>query len=153
MQIEVYCDGSATTAEKPGGFAYVIVIDGVEFKRQNGGLHKATNNVAEISSAIEGMQYVIGCQTDGTLPSNSEDLQVVIVSDSQLVLRYATGEYNCKAYHLVPYYTKLRTLFKELNATTRWIKGHSGDRYNEICDKLAKEARISIETMIKPLRY
>lgn len=144
MLVEVYCDGSATTADKPGGWANCIVVDGNLFFSQNGGILKATNNVAEIQAAIEGLSYVRTCTNDGTLPG-IHDIEIVLVSDSQLVLKYATGEYQCRKMHLVPYYTKLRALYRELNATTRWVKGHQGDFYNEICDKLAKKARESIE--------
>lgn len=145
MKLEIYCDGSATIAELPGGWSYVIVIEGIEYKRESGGLHKATNNVAEIQAAIEGMQFVLRCQSNGLVPI-TEDLEITLVSDSQLVLRYASGQYQCKAFHLIPYYTKLRTLYKTLNASGRWVKGHNGNHFNEICDKLAKSARVAIET-------
>jgi len=65
----------------------------------------------------------------------------ILVSDSQLVLRYASGEYQCRKPHLVPLYCKLRQLHNKLNIKTRWVKGHSGDLHNERCDILAKTAR------------
>ena len=154
MLIEVYTDGSATTAkkpttnhtttaDKPGGWAYCIVIDGVQWRSSSGFLKKATNNVAEISAAVEGLLCVDGFQMAGQLPSDSDTTRIVLISDSQLVLKYATGEYQCKAIHLVPLYTQLRFVYNRLGASTRWVKGHSGDKYNEICDKLAKAARES----------
>ena len=75
MKLEIYCDGSATIAELPGGWSYVIVIEGIEYKRESGGLHKATNNVAEIQAAIEGMQFVLRCQSNGLVPI-TEDLEI-----------------------------------------------------------------------------
>jgi ribonuclease HI len=132
VKVEIYCDGSGQTGDGPGGWGFCVVVDGLERVRRKGHLPKATNNVAEISAAIEGMDYVLG---DPQL-CGADDIS--IVSDSQLVLKYATGEYNCKAYHLVPFYIKLRKKFQQLKATTRWVKGHSGDKYNEICDELAK---------------
>ena len=143
MLIQVYTDGSATTADKPGGWAYCIVIDGVEWRSSSGCLKKATNNVAEITAAVEGLLDLEGLQIAGQLPSHSETTKIVLISDSQLVLKYATGEYQCKAIHLVPLYTQLRFVYNRLGASTKWIKGHSGDKYNEICDKLAKAARES----------
>lgn len=142
MKIEIYCDGSATTADKPGGFAYVIVKDEVEIHRGSGGLRSATNNVAEIQAAISGLEHTAQLMHNGVLPSDAE---IELVSDSQLVLRYATGEYKCKAMHLVPLYIKLRKLYAQVGAKTRWVKGHSGNQYNEICDKLAKAARESVQ--------
>ncbi len=143
MKIEVYTDGSATTGDKPGGWAYCIVVDGTELKRQGGGLALATNNVAEISAAIEGLDEVIRLKSSGSA-NIDPNATVELVSDSQLVLKYATGEYRCKAPHLVPYYIKLRKLYGQAKATTRWVRGHTGDKYNEVCDKLAKSARESV---------
>lgn len=137
MKYEVYTDGSATTADKPGGWAFVILRDGTEIHRQSGFLASATNNVAEISAAIEGLQFLRASY----LQQNPITDEVVLVSDSQLVLRYATGQYKCKAVHLVPLYIKLRKGFRDVKASTRWVKGHAGDEFNEICDKLAKAAR------------
>jgi ribonuclease HI len=150
MKIEVYTDGSATTADKPGGWAYVLIIDGKEFTRQNGGLASATNNVAEITAAIEGLGAAIRLKNNSSSnvdPNANVDpsSDVELISDSQLVLKYATGEYKCKAMHLVPLYIKLRKLYAEAKATTRWVKGHAGDEYNEVCDKLAKAARKNME--------
>lgn len=143
MLIQVYTDGSATTADKPGGWAYAIVVDGVQWGSSSGFLKKATNNVAEITAAIEGLFCVESLQMAGKLPNDPESTRIVLISDSQLVLKYATGEYQCKAMHLVPLYTKLRFVYNRLDASTKWVKGHSGDNFNELCDKLAKEARKS----------
>ncbi len=111
----------------------MLVRDGVEVRRSS-----------EIQAAISGLlavkEYKVECGKDED-KGPSEDDQVILVSDSQLVLRYATGEYRCKAMHLVPFYIQLRKVFKETGATTRWVKGHSGDEFNEICDKLAKSAK------------
>jgi ribonuclease HI len=135
MDIEVYCDGSATTKDLPGGWAVVILVDGVPYREISGHLTKATNNVAEITAGISGLEAV---QNDpGLLGATA----ITLVSDSQLVLRYATGEYQCRKYHLVPLYCKLRQLHDKLKIKTRWVKGHSGETHNERCDVLAKSAR------------
>lgn len=140
MKLAIYTDGSATTADKPGGWAFVAVAEGKELARQSGYIANATNNVAEITAAIRGLDWYVG-----TLHSSPETFhgitQIELVSDSQLVLKYATGEYRCKAMHLVPLYISLRKLYGEAKATTRWVKGHNGDHFNEICDQLAKTAR------------
>lgn len=138
MLIEIYSDGSATTADKPGGWAYVICVDGVKVAEGSGHLAKATNNVAEITAAVSGLKFV---DNQGYRDGNGGMPKIVLVSDSQLVLRYATGEYQCRKYHLVPYYCALRQIYQKLQAETRWVKGHSGDEQNERCDELAKAAR------------
>ena len=135
MNVEIYADGSATTADKPGGYGFVLVVDGIKEYEGCGHLVRATNNVAEITAAIRGLEYV---KNDARL-INADT--IILVSDSQLVLRYASGEYQCRKPHLVPLYCKLRQLHNKLNIKTRWVKGHSGDLHNERCDILAKTAR------------
>ena len=148
MLFEVYSDGSATTADKPGGYAYVICRDGVKIGEGSGHLPKATNNVAEITAAIRGLEALAVSRefqpnpgADDAQHGESDGNRVVLVSDSQLVLRYATGEYQCRKYHLVPLYISLKKIYRQLGAETRWVRGHSGDEHNERCDVLAKAAR------------
>ena len=152
MMFEVYCDGSATTGDKPGGFAFVLCCDGVKIGEGSGHLTKATNNVAEITAAIRGLDAVSKTrefqlyitENAGKLPATT------LVSDSQLTLKYANGEYQCRKYHLLQLYLELRRHYQKIGATTRWVKGHSGDEHNERCDELAKAARANpnIQTQI-----
>jgi ribonuclease HI len=138
MHVEVYCDGSATTGDQPGGWAFVILVDGNKITEGSGHLAKATNNVAELTAAIRGLEHVLNS------PSLSGAVSITLVSDSQLVLKYANGQYQCRKYHLVPLYCKLRQLHDKLKVTTRWVKGHSGEEHNERCDALAKAARSAV---------
>lgn len=140
MKIEIYSDGSGNTFDSDGGYGYRIVVEGTLHCEGKGYLSKATNNVAEITAAIEGLKCVRSLQNNGILGKNAGE-EIILVSDSQLVLGYANGKFQCKALHLTSYYIELRTLYKELNATTRWVKGHSGDEHNEATDKLAKAGR------------
>jgi ribonuclease HI len=154
MLVEIYTDGSATTADKPGGWAFVICVDGVQVAEGSGGLDSATNNVAEVTAAIRGLDYlntndVPGCDFSSLDDSDKENnssggTRVVLISDSQLTLKWATGEYQCKKWHLIPLVIELRKLLKKLNATTKWVKGHAGQEQNERCDQLAKAARESV---------
>lgn len=140
MLLEIYSDGSATTGDKPGGYGFVVCVEGIKVAEGSGHIPKATNNVAELTAAISGLEYVATHDIPGMDGIHTE-LNVVLVSDSKLVLGYATGEYQCRKPHLLPLMLKLRKLYRNLNATTRWVKGHSGDEYNERCDVLAKAAR------------
>lgn len=140
MLIEVYSDGSATTADLPGGWGFVICVNGIKVDEGSGHLTKATNNVAEITAAISGLEYVATHDLSGVDASDTERT-IVLVSDSQLVLHFADSTWNCKKPHLLPYVLKLRGLYRKLNATTRWVRGHTGDEQNERCDVLAKHAR------------
>jgi ribonuclease HI len=135
--IEVYSDGSGNTFESDGGYGFVVVKDGTVIHEGCGYLASATNNVAEITAAIEGLSYVERQSNSGLL----NPTEITLISDSQLVLGYASGRYQCKALHLTQLYIYLRKIYTQLNAKQRWVKGHSGNLYNERCDVLAKTAR------------
>lgn len=133
MKIEVYADGSSDgKSGGVGGWAFVIVVDGVKSYEDSGAEPNATNNICEVLAASKGLEYVAL-----TYPNSN----VTLISDSQLALRWGTGEYQVKKFHLVPYVIALRNAMKITNATTRWEKGHSGEINNERCDELAKSAR------------
>jgi ribonuclease HI len=132
--VEVFCDGSGTTGNLAGGWGYVIVVDGTVLESNSGGLPKATNNVAELTAALEGLKRV------QALPQLA-GADVTLVSDSQLTLGFAGGNWQCKKLHLALLANNLNKIYTTLNAKTRWVRGHTGDEHNETCDKLAKAAR------------
>lgn len=137
--IEVYSDGSGNTMASDGGYGWRIVVDGVFLEEGSGYLPKATNNVAEITAAIKGLE-----RAEQVIQQNGWQLaKVVLVSDSQLVLGYASGKWRCKAEHLKPLCRDLQQVYNKVDADTRWVKGHSTDEHNNACDKLAGEARKS----------
>jgi ribonuclease HI len=143
MQIELYSDGSGNTFESDGGYGYVMLVDGVKHSEGSGYISSATNNVAELSAAIEGLKAVKTLISKTLVSANCPPNEITLISDSQLVLGYASGRYQCKALHLTPYYIELRQLYNELKCTQRWERGHQGEINNERCDKLAKQARLS----------
>lgn len=141
MRIEVYADGSGNTFDSDGGYGWRLVVDGVLLNEGNGYLVSATNNVAELTAAIKGLEAASQYINSAALQSQDSQ-EVVLVADSQLVLGYASGSYKCKALHLTSLYLQLRKVYQTLGASGRWVKGHAGDEHNEACDKLAKAARV-----------
>jgi ribonuclease HI len=151
MNILVYSDGSAQTKDKPGGWGSVVLIDGVLHKELAGHLELATNNDAELIGAIQGLDYVLSylATFEGSFPL---EVDVTLISDSEIILNWANGSYKFKQVDKLPLYDHLRRLVKKLGVKTQWVKGHSGDQWNERCDKLANNARkgISTEKLDKP---
>lgn len=147
MKIDVYSDGSATTADKPGGCGAVVLVDGILYRELAIHLESATNNDAELISAIKGLdcalEYLSKCQGSFEL-----ECEVTLISDSEIILNWANGTYRFKQSDKMPLYDHLRRLVKKMKVKTKWVKGHSGDRWNERCDKLANNARKGITTEI-----
>ena len=135
--IEVFSDGSATTADKAGGWGSVILFDGILHKELSGHMESATNNDAELAAAIEGLNYVWEYVEAAEIFSHS----VTLISDSEIVLNWASGKYRFKQLDKIDQYERLRFLMDHLKAKTQWVKGHSGNPWNSLCDKLANAAR------------
>jgi ribonuclease HI len=132
--VEVYTDGSGTSVGLPGGYGFVVVVDGTKVYEESGHIPNASNNVAELTAALKGLEFV-------NSHSDLKGRAVTLISDSQLVLGFASGEWEPKKFHLMLLASKLNKLYKDLDAEKRWVKGHSGDLHNERCDELAKAAR------------
>jgi ribonuclease HI len=145
MKIDCYSDGSATTSQNAGGWGSVIIIDGLLHKELAGHLEKATNNDSELVGAIKGLTYVLEyiSTLGGSFPL---ELDVTLISDSEIILNWANGTYRFKQTEKMFLYEELRRLVKKLNVKTKWVRGHSGDVFNERCDKLANNARKNIYT-------
>lgn len=145
MNIEVWTDGSATTSDKAGGWASVIVVDGIIHEEISGHIEKATNNDAELIAAIKGLEQALEYLTaiQGSFPIENT---VTLISDSQIILNWADGTFKFKQLDKLYLYDQLRTLVRKLQVKTKWVEGHSGNVLNDRCDKLAKDARKGIIT-------
>ena len=143
MPITVYTDG-ATAPSNPGpsGWGAVLLEDGVVPSEHCGFIGHATNQIAELTAAIEGLSLT---------PMGAE---VELVSDSQYVLKGLTEwrigwvRRGFKTAQNEP--VKNMDLWKKLYAvadarkvTTRWVRGHNGDQFNELADMLANKGRMS----------
>ncbi len=135
MKIEVYGDGSGTTKDKPGGYGFVVVLDGVKAYEGSGHLEFATNNDCELAAALEGLDSL-------HYHFDPEDqAEVWLVSDSEIILGWASGERAFRQEEKILKYQQLRNLMAEFKVKIRWVKGHSGEPFQERCDKLANAAR------------
>lgn len=147
-EILCYSDGSATMAKLPGGYGWVIVVDGVKYSEGSGHMPSASNNDAETQAAIESLKAAHDVMLKHNVFTTITHVpSVTLCSDSQIVLGWADGSYKFKQIEpeKIERYKQLSSLMAILNAKTRWVKGHSGDEHNERCDVLAGEARTGIK--------
>jgi ribonuclease HI len=126
--MSIYTDGSCLKPSKkssgPSGWAFCVIENNEEWL-MNGGEPSSTNNRMEMMAIIEALQFVSGHHYK-------------IYTDSKLVMNCAQGKWKRKAN---------LDLWKEYDKASKkkklewiWVKGHNGNKYNEIVDKLAKEA-------------
>jgi ribonuclease HI len=128
--IELWTDGASTgRRDREGGWGWVLVKDDKYQTHGYGGHPKTTNNVQEVTAAIQGMWYCYDHDIKG----------ITLVSDSMYVLNSATGLW--KAQKNLELIAELQLLAQYLKIETRWCKGHSGVRWNELADRLATRGK------------
>jgi ribonuclease HI len=138
MKIEIYTDGSSSPKRGGTGWAWVLTVDGQVRYADYGGSREGTNNTAELTAAIEGLLALEKVFQDLVSVGDT----VTLVSDSRYVLGMATGRHSpIKNLELIE---RLKGLYSRLCTDTRWVRGHSGDPFNERCDRLAKKGRDSV---------
>ncbi len=135
--IHVYTDGACSGNPGPGGAAAVIIA-GDTTGRFLAGYRMTTNNRMEIMAAIIGLEEAAQrCPAPGT--------RVVVHTDSQLV--YGTMALGWKGKANGDLWQRLRKAAEILRTTHgatvtfEKVKGHAGDTWNDLADRLAVEAR------------
>lgn len=132
--VSVYTDGSShARGGLPGGWSYIILIDGKPFATHYGGDTCTSNNRMELTAALKGLQHA------KLMKAVKDGAAVELVSDSEYVLGIAAGRFApSKNLDLCE---PLTQIFGTLRARARHVRGHSGDPMNERCDRLAKRGK------------
>ena len=97
----VACDGASRGNPGPAGAgAQITDADGVVLAEVAEGLGAATNNVAEYTAVIRGLERALELGA----------ASVLLRSDSQLLINQLTGRYRVKSPHLQPLHRRVRQL-------------------------------------------
>ena len=137
----VFTDGASEGNPGPGGWGAVLVVDGEVIAQDSGYDAHTTNNRMELVALIAGLKMV---------PPGAE---VTLYTDSQLIVniitKWAEGWKEKGWKKKSPGPIANLELVKEAYALSRqkpevsirWIKAHSGNRWNEYADSLATAYR------------
>lgn len=123
-----YTDGSCDNLnpKRPGGSAYIIFNnDGQEVKRMSKGFMGTTNNRMELLAIISVVN---------SIPQNSS---VIIYTDSEYCMKAVRIQLPKKNADQLAIYHRIVNE-KQLQVSFIHVKGHSGNEYNELCDKMAR---------------
>ena len=138
-KVEIYTDGACTGNPGKGGFGAVLIYNGSE-KQINRGYRKTTNNRMELMAAVESLR-LLKEECDVSLYSDSKYLTDAINKhwiDSWV--KNGWRKSDKKAVLNRDLWEALLELIKIHRISFIWVKGHAGNKYNEICDTLAVEA-------------
>ena len=129
-----YVDGSYNIQTKEFSYGMVILYQGQEMrfasKVENPSLASMRNVAGEIKGAEMAMRYAIekGCK------------ELWIYHDYEGIARWCLGDWKTNKEGTKAYKAYYDSIKNHLNVTFHKVKGHSGDKYNDIADQLAKSA-------------
>ncbi len=107
-RLEIYIDGASKGNPGPAGIGVVICRKGEVIKNISRYIGTATNNFAEYSALISGLEEALIMKTDA----------IVVYSDSQLVCRQLNKQYKVKSNSIIGLFLRAQRLlstFKEFS--------------------------------------
>jgi ribonuclease HI len=141
LVVQAYIDGACSGNPGPGGFG-VVILDrhGNAHSLSGFGGSHTTNNKMELSAAIALLDYF-----------KAEECSLTIHADSQYVIKGITEwianwkRNNWRNAQKKP--VENQDLWQDLDRLASkqqikwvWVRGHNGDRYNEMADRIAVDA-------------
>lgn len=132
VRARVVCDGAgAEKTGKPGGWAFVILEGEDVVAEGQGAALKTSSLVMELTAAAEGLEVAVRRGLSG----------VELVTDCRIALDVATGAFTPRPPQYRAACERLRAAFVAASASARWVRAHSGERWNEEVDARAARAR------------
>ena len=127
-EYEIWTDGGYSISEGVGAYAFIVLQGNEEVYRHAERIEKSTNNRCELLAIINAVRL---------LPDHCS---ATIYTDSQYCIGVLTGQYRRKKNTDILDEWDIIVASKSLNIEFEWVKGHSGNKYNELCDELCNEA-------------
>jgi len=147
MSIRIYTDGACSGNPGPGGWGLVVVREqdgkGAPGTEIIGGSLHTTNNVMEMTAVVKALEHIA---------TFVEQVPVVVLSDSKYVIDGMNGwmeswkKNGWKTSTRKP--VKNQELWQRLDELKgklpsvkfQWVRGHNGDVFNEMADRIATAA-------------
>ncbi len=128
MRARLFTDGGARGNPGPAAYAFVLeTADGTVLAAEGQAIGVATNNFAEYSALVAGLERAVELGLD----------EVEVVSDSELLVKQMLGEYRVKNEALRGLSLDAARLARRLRKVTyRAVRRE----HNELADRLVNEA-------------
>ena len=137
-KVTLYTDGACSGNPGPGGWGALLLFGDHE-KAISGGEPDTTNNRMEMMAVIEGLKQL------------KQPCEVTVITDSKYVLQGMTEwikGWKAKGWKTadkkpvknVDLWQALEAECARHNIVWQWVKGHSGNAYNERVDAMAVAA-------------
>lgn len=145
-KVIIYTDGGCTGNPGPGGWAAVVIQNETEVKL-SGGNPSTTNNRMELNAVIEALHWCKKKGLVGTLEVHT-DSQYVKNGINSWIHNWKKNGWKTAAKKPVKnkdLWEKLDIVNSAVSPEWFWVKGHAGNKYNELCDQLVEEERLKFK--------
>jgi ribonuclease HI len=138
-EVILYCDGSSLGNPGAGGYAGILEYKGKR-KIFCSGAKGVTNNQMELKAVIEGLKLL------------KEPCSVTVVTDSSYVANAINSwlenwiKKDFKGVKNINLWREYIEVSKIHKVKAKWVRGHSGHKENELCDKLAREEALKYKS-------
>ena len=132
--VEIYVDGSYYAGTKEFSYGMVVLINGKEEKfsqkMTDPELAQMRNVAGEIMGARAAMEYAIA----------NNKKRLVIYHDYEGIAKWPLGIWKTNKEGTIAYKAYYDEAKTKVSIRFQKVTGHSGDKYNDYADKLAKQA-------------
>jgi len=131
--IRIYTDGSCRPSNPgPGGFSIIAIFEDGSVSSHAEAYHKTTNNRMELMAVIRAIQmyapqHPLAIYTDSLYVANPVISGSIHRRDWDYIKQNPNPDLWMELQGLLRLYGNVKLI---------WVKGHSGNRYNEMADEL-----------------
>jgi len=144
--VVIYTDGACLGNPGPGGYG-VVLLHGKDREEFSRGFRLTTNNRMEMLACIVGLQALKG-QCAVTLYSDSQ--YVINSMNKGWARRWKNNRWKRNGENVpnADLWEKMLGLCDMHKVKFNWVRGHAGNKENERCDQLARQAALGLDMAI-----
>jgi len=138
-EVTIYTDGACIGNPGPGGYG-VVLISGEQRHELSGGYKLTTNNRMEIIAAIKGLESV---QINSLITLYSDSQYLVNAMMKGWAKKWQQQNWMRTKNEMAKnpdLWQQMLKICSGHKVTFVWVRGHSGNKENERCDRLAVAA-------------
>jgi ribonuclease HI len=141
--LTIYTDGGCSGNPGPGAWAYILLAGGQSYQAVESAA-STTNNRMELQAVIAALEEVLRRpEWAGSELEIFTDSVYVHKGITEWIGVWERNGWRTRSKEPVKnqeLWRKLRLLSQDLRIHWRWLQGHAGNKWNEECDRLVRQA-------------
>ena len=141
--VSIYTDGACKKNPGRGGWAFVVVKDDEQLHSTYGSEVYTTNNRMEMTAVIKALEYLRDSGGNGDTYEVVVDSKYVYDGITSWITKWKKNNWKTSVKKDVlnsDLWKEMDILHDPTKVKWRWVKGHSGDKWNDVVDELASNA-------------